>query len=81
MMDEIDKIFKELGFNKIAKPEDIDPDMICVYSGEPRENVIDYIAFYNDKTVSCFCSKVEYMVTLGKEELNAINRKIKALGW
>lgn len=79
-MSKADEMFEKLGYEKEydSKPEGVsDDEMLIKYHNEFYNY---YIQFWNDKTVN---KKVNYdeIGYLDIDELQAINEKVKELGW
>lgn len=79
-MSEADKLFEELGYEKIVEHKYKQPD------DDVTELILyrDYgtlleIEFWNDKTISKFSGYDVSYITM--QELKAINLKCKELGW
>ena len=82
-MSKADKMFEELGYEKIVEhkfkePDDYDDDVteLILYRDEVKGLEIE---FWNDRTIS---KTSNYDVSyLTMQELQAINEKVKELGW
>lgn len=78
-MSKADKIFEELGF-KINKKSTWDYLLFYVKQiGE--DEPCEYIVFNKDKTITPICNDRKYVVALDMKLLQAINEKVKELGW
>ena len=76
-----DEMFEELGYEKIVElkePDDYDNGVIelILYRDEVKGFEIE---FWNDRTISKSSNYDESYLTI--EELQAINEKVKELGW
>lgn len=78
-MSKADGIFKNLGYEKIEYKNSIDTSIIeYVKEFELKKDRI--IAFYLDKTISVF-EETASKDFFNMQELQAINEKVKELGW
>lgn len=76
-----DKMFEDLGYEKkteheFREPDDDDITELILYRDEIK--CLD-IEFWNDKTISKSCGYDMSYITI--QELQAINKKVKELGW
>ena len=76
-----DEMFEELGYKKITEHEFTEPEY-----GETTELILYRlivkrldIEFWNDKSISKTCNYDVGYITM--QELKAINKKVKELGW
>ena len=82
-MSKADEIFKELGYEKIVEhnfkePDDYDDGVteLILYRDEVKGFEIE---FWNDRTISKTSNYDVSYITM--QELQAINEKVKELGW
>lgn len=76
-----DEMFEELGYEKMIEHKFIEPEY-----GETTELILYRddiqgldIEFWNDKSISKTCNYDISYITM--QELQAINKKVKELGW
>ena len=80
-MSKADKMFEELGFKLNKEPSQ---NHLLFYVKENllgEDEPYEYIVFHKDKTIAPVCNDRKYIVALDMKLLQAINEKVKELGW
>ena len=78
-MSKADEMFEELGY-KVQYVNDRITGTILICDSKYENEHKKRIAFYRDKTITCS----ESYINMGKfntQELQAINKKVRELGW
>ena len=80
-MSEADKMFEELGYEVNRKPSCQSYELFYVKGAENEDDPFEYIIFHKNKTITTVCNDRTWTVVITIELLQAINEKVKELGW
>ena len=79
-MSKADKMFEKLGYTNLKEHRS---GMILHYikSSDLSANENEHIVFYKNKTIGFYYTYCNFKKDLNTQELQAINEKVKELGW